>query len=349
MSTSKKILFVIMLGLLSAPVGLAYELECVAGCGEGAHGGPAEVAKLIEPFGVDFDKQGNLYICEYQGQMVTKVDPQGIITLFAGNGRKGYGGDNGPARTAEFNDPHSHYIRGDQLFVADTRNHLVRKIDLRTQTITTIAGTGESGYSGDGGPAVRAKFNGIYDIALDRNAETMYAADLRNRRVRRVDLKTGVVTTVAGNGQQGVPRDGAEAVKSPLVDPRAVEVDSQGRLYILSRGGNALRRVDTNGRITTVIKPGQLPFDMKGPKHLTMDLEGNVVIADTENHVIRRYFPKTGKVENIAGTGEKGDVLREHDPFVTQFNRPHGVYVHPSGALYVSDSYNHRVVKLTNW
>ena len=133
------------------------------------------------------------------------------------------------------------------------------------------------------------------------------------------------------------------------MDPRAVELDSDGNLYILSRRGNALRLLDKSGKIRTVIKPGQVSPDMNGPKHLCMDLRGNVIIADAENHLIRKYSPESGSLVIIAGTGVRGGRLVKNDPLRTQLSRPHGVYVHDNGELYVSDSYNHRILKLTNW
>jgi sugar lactone lactonase YvrE len=167
-----------------------------------------------------------------------------------------------------------------------------------------------------------------------------------------LDLKSGVVTTIAGNGQSGVPPDGADAAQSPLVDPRAAAVDSKGNVYILERRGNALRIVDKTGKIRTVIAPGTITGGrapgLNGPKHLCVDLQDNLIIADTENHLILKYEPKGGAVKVIAGSGEKGDRLITGDPLKTQLNRPHGVFVHPSGALYISDSYNHRVLKLSN-
>lgn len=325
----------------------APRVECVAGCGEEDLNGPAQEAKLIEPFGVDFDQAGNWYICEYKGQRITKVDPDGMITLFAGTGEKGYGGDGGPAANALFNDPHSIYIREDQMYVADTRNHRARRIDLQTGVIETVAGTGEAGFSGDGGPATAAKFNAVFDLALSDGQ--MYIADLNNKRVRRLELHSGIVTTVAGTGEEGVPNDGAEAASNPLVDPRAVEVDKEGTLYILDRRGNALRSVDRQGRIRTLIGPATISPPMNGPKHLCLDLEGNIIIADTENHLIRKYDPRTQEMVDITGTGEKGDTLIPGDPLKTQLNHPHGVYVHKSGALYISDSENHRVLRLTGW
>jgi len=330
----------------------AVKIECVAGCG-GPLEGTAKGARLIEPFGVAFDRQGNWYICEYKGQRITKVDTRGSTTLFAGgDGPKPEGSTRG--RLA-FNDPHGLVISKDQqIYVADTLNHRAVKIDLKTGRAVVVAGAGRAGYSGDGGQAVEATFNQFYAVDINRAGDKLYITDLGNRRVRLLDLKSGVVTTIAGNGQSGVPDDGADAAQSPLVDPRAAAVDSKGNLYILERRGNALRVVDKNGKIRTVIAPGTIPSadartsDLNGPKHVCVDLQDNVIIADTENHLIRKYNPKSGTVEVIAGSGEKGDRLLTGDPLKTQLNRPHGVYVHPSGALYISDSYNHRVLKLSN-
>lgn len=325
------------------------KVECVAGCGNGPLGNAAKEAKLIEPFGVNFDKEGNWYICEYKGQRVTRVDLKGIITLFAGTGEQGYGGDGGPADQAKFNEPHSLYIKSNQMYVADTRNNRVRKVDLKSKVITTIAGTGVAGYSGDGGPATEAQFSATYDLALDEKSSRLYIADLNNRRIRLVDLKTGIVRTIAGTGVQGVPQNGAKAAESPLVDPRAVVLDQQGNLYILSRRGNALRVVSKDGIIRTLVGPGDVIPDLNGPKHLCVDLQGSVVIADTENHLIRKYSPRDGKLATIVGTGEKGDRIDPVDPLKTQLNRPHGVSIDRSGALYISDSYNHRILRLTGW
>jgi hypothetical protein len=335
------------------------KVECIAGCGEGPNPGPAALAKLIEPFGIAFDKEGNGYICEYKGQRLSKVTRDGFITPFAGTGTQGYGGDGAPAREAVFNDPHGLVIGKDQrLYVADTINHRIRQIDLKTGQISTIAGTGESGFSGDGADAKKARFNGVYGIDINRSADRIYVADLVNRRIRMVNLKTHIVSTIAGNGQSGIPADGADAAQSPLVDPRAVAVDSKGNVYVLERRGNALRVVDKEGKIRTLISPaaqktpprsGTIERDLNGPKHLCVDHQDSVIIADAENHLIRRYRPKDGRTVIIAGTGEKGALLVGNDPLKTQLNRPHGVFVDRSGVLYVTDSYNHRVLKITGW
>src|SRR5215475_8468435 len=342
-------LFAIVLSFVSMLASKsAVKIECVAGCG-GPLDGTAKGARLIEPFGVAFDRQGNWYICEYKGQRITKVDTRGSTTLFAGgDGPNTEGSTRG--RLA-FNDPHGLVISEDQqMYVADTLNHRAVKIDLKTGRSVVVAGAGRAGYSGDGGQAVEATVNQFYAVDINRAGDKLYITDLGNRRVRLFDLKSGVVTTIAGNGQSGVPTDGADAAQSPLVDPRATAVDSKGNVYILERRGNALRVVDKTGKIRTVIAPGTIASakapGLNGPKHLCVDLQDNVIIADTENHLIQKYNPKGGAVEVIAGSGEKGDRLIIGNPLKTQLNRPHGVFVHPSGALYISDSYNNRVLKL---
>ena len=327
-------------------------IECLAGCESGPLGGPAVKAKLIEPFGVAFDKAGSLYVCEYRGHRITRVSPSGNISLFAGTGEAGYGGDGGPAARALFNEPHGLAIVDRQMYVADTRNQRIRKIDLKSGTITTIAGTGKAGFSGDGGPAINAEFNGVFAIAVNKEGNKIYVADLGNRRIRFLDLRSGTIMTVAGNGAEGVPSDGSDAASSPLVDPRAVALDAKGNLYILERRGDALRVVGPRGKIRTLIGPAARdnpPREPKlnGPKHLCADLDDNVIIADSENHLIRKYFPNEGKTLTIAGTGEKGARLVPQDPVKSQLNRPHGVYVHPSGSLYISDSDNNRILKMT--
>jgi hypothetical protein len=226
------VFFALWLSLISIPAAKpAAKIECVAGCG-GSPDGTARSARLIEPFGVAFDRQGNWYICEYKGQRVTKVDTKGIITLFAG-------GEGGPLK---FNDPHGLVISKDQqMYIADTLNHRAVKIDLKTGRDATVAGAGQAGYSGDGGPAINATFNQLYAVDINRAGDKLYITDLRNRRIRLLEVRSGVVTTIAGNGQEGVPADGAVAVNSPLVDPRAAAVDSKGNVYILERRGAYLR------------------------------------------------------------------------------------------------------------
>ncbi len=249
------------------------------------------------------------------------------------------------------------HIVGD-LYLADTWNNRVRKIDGKTGVITTIVGTGKKGFSGDGGPASKAEFGGIYCIALDEPGQLLYLADLDNRRIRVVDLKTGIVSTVAGNGKKGVPEDGADARTAPMVDPRAVAVDGKGNVFILDRGGNALRVVDRSGKIRTLAGTGEkgnsgdggpaLKARLNGPKHLCVAPNGDVVIADSENHRVRIYHAADGTIDALAGTGRKGSAGLDGPPVKAELNQPHGVTIGPGGVLYISDSSNHRILKIVH-
>ncbi|MCC6590418.1 MAG: hypothetical protein IT168_27245 [Bryobacterales bacterium] len=338
----------ITVGILTFAAALsAATVEHFAGGGTAEAGASAKEIRFIEPFGIAFDQARNAYVIEFMGNRLVKIDPAGKTSLFAGNGKSGFAGDGANASGAQFFEPHGVVINHEeQIFIADTHNNRVRRIDLKSGIISTVAGNGQKSYSGDNGPATQAAFNGIFAIDLSPKGDRLYIADLTNRRVRLVNLKSGVVTTVAGNGEKGVPTDGAMAAQSPLVDPRAVTADSKGNVYVLERGGNALRVVDAKGRIRTLIKPGDIQPDMKGPKHLSMDRNGDVIIADAENHLVRRYSVKTRKTTTIAGTGKPGNHIDPTDPLKTELNRPHGVFVHPDGTLYITDSYNHRILKV---
>ena len=347
--------------LLISHAALADKLVLVAGSGDRLGDGPAAEVKLSAPFGLGVDSSGAFHFVEMTGERVRRLSVNRLVTTTAGTGGKGFSGDGGPAINAQFNGMHHLLIApNNDIFVADTWNNRVRKIDARTGAIRTIAGTGAPGqkvFDGDGGPATLAHFGGIYCLALDRPGENLFLADLDNRRIRAVNLKTGLVRTVAGNGKQGVPEDGADAANSPLVDPRAVAVDAKGNIYILERSANALRLVDVDGRIRTVVGTGQKGLSgdggnareatMNGPKHLCVDPDGNVLIADTENHVIRKYLPRESKIIRVAGTGKKGTGGLDGPPLEAELNQPHGVFAHPSGDVYICDSSNNRVLKIT--
>jgi sugar lactone lactonase YvrE len=303
-----------------------------------------------EPFGVDFDADGAMYVVELSGNRVKRVGKDGAVVAVAGTGKKGSSGDGGPALQAEFNGPHHLLVgRDGGVYVADTWNNGVRRFDPRSGILTSVAGPGA------GGPPTE-KWGGVYCIAFDARGEQLYAVDLDSRKIRRVALKTGAQAAVAGNGSKGVPRDGAPAAEQPLVDPRAAALDSKGNLYILERGGHALRVVDPAGRIRTVAGTGKaglsgdggdaLQAQLNGPKHIAVDRDDTVLIADAENHVIRRYHPADGRITRVCGTGKKGAGEPGSAPEQCALNRPHGVQPGPDGALYVTDSYNHRVLRI---
>jgi NHL repeat len=337
--------------------GAGGRIVLIAGEGSPSDRGAGEHTRLNGPFGVGFDAQGVLYFVEMTGQRVRKLGADGLVTTIAGTGRQGDSGDRGPADRALLNGPHSLAVahNGD-VFVADTWNNRVRKIDAKSGRIATVLGTGKKGFSGDGGPAALAEFGGIYCLALDEAGQTLDLADLDNRRVRRVNLKTGTVSTVAGDGKKGVPADGAIAADAPLVDPRAVALDGQGNIYILEREGHALRVVDRAGTIRTVAgtgKPGNSgdggaagQARLNGPKHLCVDRHGRVLIADTENHRIRVYDPTDATIRGLAGTGRKGSAGLGGPPDQAELSQPHGVTVGPGEIVYIADSSNHRILKI---
>jgi sugar lactone lactonase YvrE len=303
--------------------------------------------KLNSPFGIDFDAAGTMYIVELTGGRVHKMTAAGTFSTIAGDGSQGYSGDGGPAKRATFNGMHNVAVTpsGD-LYIADSWNHCLRQIDGKTGIITTIAGTGEPGFSGDGGPAKQAQFDFLMCVSLDSSNGKIYCADLRNLRIRVVDLTTGSIQTVAGNGTKGVPMQGARATDSPLVDPRAVAADSQGNVYVLEREGHALRVVTPEGIIRTVAGTGQkgdavgpaLQSQFGSPKHLAIDRDDNVIIADEQNDRLVKYDAKADTVTAILGTGVANPKCA--------LSQPHGVCVHKDGSIYVVDSGHHRILRL---
>lgn len=350
--------FAVMLaGSLPSPT-FADTLELFAGGGEDSENVSATKAKLVEPFGIDFDGDGNAWIVELRGERLLKVDPKGTLTIAAGTGKKGSSGDGGPGREATFNGMHSLAVHPGtgEVYLADTWNNRIRKFDPKTGKVTAFAGTGKKAYGGDGGPASNADFAGVFCIDFDAKGTKLYVTDLENHRIRVIDMATGIVSLAAGNGKSGLPTDRSEAKTSPLVDPRACCVDSHGKVYVLERGGHALRVVGPGGKVRTVAGTGKrglsgdggpaLEATMNGPKHVCVDANDDVYIADTANHVIRKYSPKDEKIVLIAGTGKKGASGNGGDALQTAFNEPHGVTIHRDGTLYIVDSLNHRVFRL---
>jgi len=291
------------------------------------------------------------------GQRVLRIDVKGQVQHVAGSGRKGFDGDGGNPLRAHFNGIHNLAVMPDgSVLLADTWNQRVRRLNPALTSIDTWAGDGRKGVGGDGGPARDASFGMVIQIALDPAAAHLYVADIVGQRVRRIDTKTGIVETVAGNGKKGAPHDGAIAKDEPLSDPRAVVPDRQGGFYILERGGNALRYVNASGIIKTVAGTGSgglsgdggpaIKATMNGPKFACLDRDGTVLIADAENHVIRRFDPKSGVISRVAGNGKKGTTGLGGDPLACELNRPHGVTIGPNGSIYITDSYNNRILRI---
>jgi len=333
--------------LLTTCFARADKVVLVAGGGTGGDGSPAVDAKLNQPFGVEFDHDGRLLIVEYSSRLLA-IGTDGKLSTIAGDGTKGDAGDGGPAKQAKVNSPHSLVVGKDGvIYLADSLNHRIRRIDPASGIISTFAGT-TRGYSGDDGPADKAQFNGIYCISFNPDKSKLVATDLENRRIRVIDMASGKVALVAGDGKKGVPTDGADAIASPLVDPRAAAMDSRGNVYLLERSGHALRVVDPAGKIRTLIAgpaDPKGPKTLNGPKHLCIDSNDDAIIADTDNHRIVKWSVTEGKLVVIAG-GSKGTDGIGGPPEKLQLNQPHGVYLDPHGILYISDSMNNRVLRI---
>jgi streptogramin lyase len=340
----------VLVVLLASPLPVRAErIALVAGGTTDAVGVPAVEARLREPFGTGFDRAGNLFIVEMaSGNRLLKVDATGLFTHVAGSGRAGFSGDGGPAVAAEFNGPHNLAVLPDgDVLIGDTWAGRIRRVAMKTGTVASLPGYAV--------PAGKARGNGPYCITLDFTGTKLFIADLV--RVHELDLATGRCRVVAGDGRKGRPEDGAVAAEAPLVDPRAAAADRKGNLYILERGGNALRVVTADGRIRTVVNArGEKGSDgdggpaidatMNGPKHLCVDLDDSVVIADAENNVIRRYTPEDGVLTRVAGTGRRGRGEVGGSPLACDLARPHGVTVHRDGTLFITDSYNDRILRI---
>ncbi|RYD65884.1 MAG: hypothetical protein EOP84_31570, partial [Verrucomicrobiaceae bacterium] len=316
------------------------DIQTFAGTGKkGFSGdqGEAVKAELNNPFGIVRGPDGALYVCDTDNHRVRRVAPDGTIATVAGNGKRGYSGDGGPAKEAQLNEPYE--VRfdatGNMVFV-ERLNHCVRRVDAKTGIISTIAGTGKEGFSGDGGPATGAEMKQPHSIAYDP-AGNLYICDILNHRIRKVDSKTGKISTFAGTGEKKPTPDGAPITGTPLNGPRALDFDRAGNLWLALREGNAVYQLAiTEGKIHHVAGTGKSGFSgnggpakaatLSGPKGLSIGPDGNVYLADTESHSVRMIDLKRGTLELIAGTGKKSDGP-EGAPLRCAMNRLHGIFV----------------------
>jgi sugar lactone lactonase YvrE len=352
--------------MLSLPAGLAFAAQpplvrrlvsTIAGTGVAGYSGddgPGKEGLLSNPYGLTIGPDGGLYFCEVDNHCVRRLSPGAhVLSTVAGNLRRGHSGDGGPAIEASLNRPYD--VRFDALgnmYIADMQNHVIRRVDAKSQIISTIAGTGTAGFSGDGGPAIKAKFAQPHAIAFDPQ-KRLLICDIENNRVRRVDLKTGIIDTWLGNGHPGPTPDGAPLAGTPVQGPRLICHAEDGTLYLALRDAHSVFRLDLKAqRYVHVAGSGERGYAgdggpakaarLSGPKGLACASDGSLFIADTENHVIRRVDPRTGTITTILGTGERGDGP-DGDPLRCKLNRPHGVYAGLRGGIYVADSENNRI------
>jgi DNA-binding beta-propeller fold protein YncE len=339
----------------------AWIITTVAGtgiAGFAGDGGPAERARLNGPFDLGFDRAGNLCFSDTFNHRIRRIDAQtGIIATWAGSGEPGYSGDGGPAIRARLNEPYGIALDQDgNLYIADRHNHCVRRVD-PAGVITTFAGDGTAGFGGDGGPAAAAQMVEPNGLALDPAGTRLFIADVGGHRVRVVDLASGTIATFAGTGAAEHGGDDGPAAEARIHGARAVEVAADGTVYILERQGSTLRRVDPHsGVITTIAGTGGRGYSGDGgpavaalfdaPKELALDRDGNPLVVDTENHAIRRIDLSSGIVVTIAG-GRRGSGGDGGPASAAGLDRPHGAAVGADGAIYIGDTNNHRIRKLT--
>jgi DNA-binding beta-propeller fold protein YncE len=318
-------------------------------------GGVARDAGLNQPFDVALDKQGNLYFSEADNHCVRRVEGHsGIITTVAGTGQAGYSGDGGPATQAQLNSPYGIALdAANNLYIVDRLNACIRMVEAATGVMCTIAGTGQAGYGGDGGPALQAQMQEPNDIVLDGKGHA-FIADVRDHRVRVVNLASGIITTFAGTGEGGSGGDGGPASHAALLGPRALALGPMGDLYICLRNDHKVRQVEMRtGIIRTVAGTGErgytgdhgpaLRATFNGPKEIAVDGQNNIMLVDTENHCIRRIESASGLVTTVVGTGQAGGSGDGGPATAATLRRPHGACLDEVGNIYIGDSENHRV------
>lgn len=359
----KKFLFssCTFIGLVSATLVWseeAWKATIVAGTGEKGYtgdGGLASKAQLNNPYGVVRGPDGALYVCDIDNHVVRRIDSDGYISTVAGNGSRGYSGDGGPATAATLNQPYE--IRFDSaghMFFVEMPNHLVRRVDGRTGMISTIAGTGERGFSGDGAPAIQATMSRPHSIQFSPDGLGLFICDIGNHRVRRVDMGSGQIDTFVGDGRRQPTPDGGGFEGQSLNGPRASDFDANGDLWVALREGNAIYRLDLRReRFHHEAGTGAKGFTgnggparqatLSGPKGIAIAPDGDVYFADTESHTIRYLDRAKGTVELFLGTGKRGRAFSTN-PLQCQTDRPHGIFVDEDGSVYVGDSENHRVL-----
>jgi hypothetical protein len=313
--------------------------------------GVAASATLANPSAVAYDAGGNLYLADAQNHVVREVLKSGQITTIAGTGLEGYGGDNGVATSAYLDTPTGVAVDSSgNLYIADSHNQRIRKVS--GGIITTIAGTGAAGYSGDGGAATAAQLSLPSAVTIDSNGN-LYIADTNNQRIRKM---TGTaITTIAGNGEESYAGDGTTATAAALDLPTGVAVDATGNVYIADRNNQRVRMVTPAGIISTIAGSGPASFSggfsgdgapataavLAKPTSVSVDGAGNIYIADTDNQRIRQVSGNT--VATVAGGSQQGFGGDGGAAISAILNSPRAVASDASGNLAIADTLNQRL------
>lgn len=361
----KKVLFIVTLILTTAINAQYGNITTIAGNGTqgfSGDGGPATAAITNFPSGIAIDNTGNIYFSEITNSVVRKIATDGTISTVAGMvGNFGFSGDGGQATAAELDFPQGVAVDANgNLYIADRDNNRIRKVDVTTGIITTVAGNGTAGDAGDGGQATAAELDSSQDMALDA-VGNIYISDWLNNKIRKVDANTGIITTIAGTGDSGFSGDGGAATAARLRSPSGITLDAAGTIYFSDRSNDRIRKIDTNGIITTVAGKGgfnafsgdggqAVDAEFNDPNGITIDGDGNIYVMDRDNHRIRK-ITTDGIINTIAGagnTGFSGGGFNGDDQAgtSTELNKPTDLVIDALGNIIFNDNNNHRVRKL---
>lgn len=340
---------------LCSPPARAQTISTVAGDGALAFagdGGPATSAALNLPKGMAIDASGALYIADSGNFRVRRVS-NGMITTVAGNGFDGFSGDGGPATSASFSDVSAVVVDpAGNLYIADPDNRRIRKVT-PAGIVSTYAGIGVEGFSGDGGPATSAMIGRPEAMALDGSGN-LYFADSTRQRIRKLDAN-GTITTVAGNGIEGFSGDGGQALNASFDFPIGITVDRNGNIYVADGNNNRIRKISPGGIITTFAGNGvaasahaagdgglATSASLNIPSDVAVDASGNVYIADSGHNEVRVVNP-SGMITTVAGTGQDGFSGDGGAATAAMLNFPWGLVADASGNVFVADRVNSRV------
>jgi uncharacterized protein (TIGR03437 family) len=315
----------------------------------------ARNAQLWTPDGLAFDAQGNLYVAEASNHRVRRIALNGTITTVAGTGRSGLDGDGGPATQASLHGPtFLAFDAAGNLYIADSRNHKVRKVT-PGGIISTVAGNGRASYSGDGGPATEATLQQPTGLAFDA-AGNLYIADTNNNRIRKVEASDGTISTFGGNGFPGFSGDGGPAINASFNFPIGLAFDRNGNLFMSDAGNARIRRIATDGRISTIAGTGVFGFSGDGGLataarltdvyQLTFGTDGSLYFADGSNQRIRRITPDN-RISTVMGD-RFGTSAEGVAPSAFAFAFPVGVAVDAAGNVFAADEGGHRIVAAVN-
>jgi len=344
----RSVLKALMVAFLPARAAAAPSVSTLIGTGLPGYAD----TQVNNPYGLAIGPDGALYFCDLDNQRIRRLDLQTRRTMdVAGNGQRAYAGDGGPATAGSLNMPHElAFDSNGHIYVAERDNHVVRRIDGKTGVLSTLAGTGVAGFSGDGGAASKAQLRQPHSIAVAPDGRLLIC-DIGNHRIRQVDLSTGAIETIGGTGERLATPDGAPLRGTPLNGPRTMVIGPDGTMYLALREGNAVYRIEPRTQtLHHIAGTGEQGYSgdggparlakLSGPKGLALSGR-HLYLADTESHTIRRIDLVTAVITTVLGTGSRGDGP-DSDPLQCRLARPHGLLA-TGDALYVSDSEAHRI------